>query len=105
MSDIDALTREQISFAGGMLGPLFLNDPKTDAEAVAPLLNAFASLDVGAAAQEWPFAGESAARSLGEMHEGACNALQEDMDALLWEYRHCSFRRARPKARSAVGLV
>ena len=98
MSDIDALAREQISFAGGMLGPLFLNDPKTDAEAMAPLLNAFASLDVEAAAQEWPFAGESAARSLGEMHEGACNALQEDMDALLWEYRRLFVGPARKPA-------
>lgn len=87
MCEVDAQVREQVSFAGGMLGPLFLNDPKTDADAVETLIRAFAALDVSAAAAEWPFVGEAAARALGEMRDGAHAAIEEDMDALMWEYR------------------
>ncbi len=87
MCEVDARVREQVSFAGGMLGPLFLNDPKTDADAVEALIKAFAALDVSAAAAEWPFVGAAAARALGEMRDGARAAIEEDVDALIWEYR------------------
>lgn len=87
MSDVDALTNEQISFVGETLGPLFLNDPKTDADVTEPLIRAFATLDANAAAAEWPFAGEAALRSLTDMRDGAASAIEGGADALIWEYR------------------
>lgn len=77
--------RDAVAFVGQTLGPLFLKDPMHDAEVVSAI-EAFAELDVDAAAAEWPFAEETEARvALALMKEGASAGAQSD--EVVWEYR------------------
>ena len=86
MSALDELLRERVVFVGSVLGPLYLNDPKLDADKATPLLEAFAGLDEHAA-DEWPFGGDEAAPYLDEMRQAAAMSFAGDRDALMWEYR------------------
>ena len=71
MDKLDDKSRAEIVFVGSTLGPLFLHDPEHDAQVVATGLEALASLDVEAAAKDWPFvSAEDAERALALMHEG-----------------------------------
>lgn len=86
MDKLDDKSRAEIVFAGSTLGPLFLHDPEHDAQVVAVGLEALASLDVEAAAKDWPFvSAEDAERALALMHEGLAEGTKSD--ALVWEYR------------------
>lgn len=81
----DQGVRDAVAFVGQTLGPLFLKDPMHDVE-VVPAIEAFAGLDVDAAAAEWPFADEAEAReALALMKEGAAAGAQSD--EVVWEYR------------------
>ncbi len=75
---------EGVAFVGQTLAPLFLNDPAhgaLDAE-----LAAMATLDVDAAAKEWPFVeAEAAHEALSLMKQGLEEGLHAE--ALVWEYR------------------
>ncbi|MBS5451372.1 MAG: Tat proofreading chaperone DmsD [Coriobacteriia bacterium] len=74
----------EVSFVGSTLGPLFLEDPqKGDA---AELMATLADLDVDAAAREWPFVEEDAAREgLALMARGLDDGPRAE--DLTWEYR------------------
>ena len=86
MDKLDDKSRAEIVFVGSTLGPLFLHDPEHDAQVVATGLEALASLDVEAAAKDWPFvSAEDAERALALMHEGLAEGTKSD--ALVWEYR------------------
>lgn len=81
----DAAAREAVAFVGQTLGPLFLNDPGHD-EQVVPAIEAFAALDVDAAAEEWPFVEPEAARgALALIKKGAQAGVRSD--EVVWEYR------------------
>lgn len=81
----DSAVREAVMFVGQTLGPLFLDDPRHE-EQVVPAIEAFAALDVDAAAEEWPFVEADDARSaLALMKEGAQAGAQSD--EVVWEYR------------------
>lgn len=81
----DAGARDAVAFVGRTLGPLFLEDPRHD-ESVVPAIEAFAGLDVEAAATEWPFADRAEARAaLALMQEGASAGAQND--EVVWEFR------------------
>ena len=86
MDKLDDKSRAGIVFVGSTLGPLFLHDPEHDAQVVAAGLEALATLDVEAAAKDWPFvSAEDAERALALMHEGLAEGTKSD--ALVWEYR------------------
>lgn len=71
---------------GSTLGPFFLNDPEHDADRIKPGLEAIASLDLDAAADEWPFVeADQAKEALGKMRTGLEDGCESD--ALVWEYR------------------
>lgn len=75
---------EAVAFVGDTLAPFFLQDPRTgDA---GPAFKALAALDAAAAAAEWPFVDEAAAR---DALEGMVDGLSAgvDSDGLVWEYR------------------
>ena len=73
-----------VAFIGASLAPFFLNDPRTGDAADA--FAALAELDAEAAAAEWPFVEEAAARaSLAAMVRGL--AAGADNEELVWEYR------------------
>jgi TorA maturation chaperone TorD len=80
---------EAIAFIGRILGSFFSYGPPQTREALASI----ASLDVPAAAEEWPFVDTDAALlSLNLMQAGALpyadpNADAAAQDVLLWEYR------------------
>ena len=75
---------EGIAFVGETLGPLFLNDPETGNAGAA--FQALATLEVDAAAAEWPFVDEAEAKAdLDLMKEGLARGI--DDDDLVWEYR------------------
>lgn len=75
---------EGVVFVGQTLAPLFLNDPAHGA--LDEELAAIASLDVDAAAAEWPFvSAEEACDALGLMNQGLSEG--PHADALVWEYR------------------
>lgn len=77
---------EAVHFVGSTLAPFFLNDPSTGA--VDAGLAAMASLDVDAAAVEWPFVEAAAAkRCLELMADGAKQREADGGEALKWEYR------------------
>ena len=74
---------DAIAFVGDTLAPFFLEDPKTGGAQAS--FSAFAALDAGAAAREWPFAETaSSAPALREMVEGLAEGVTDD---LVWEYR------------------
>lgn len=76
-------TLDGIAFIGNTLGPLFYYDP-TDPK-VQPTLEAFSSLDVSAAAAEWPFVPAAEAEdALRLMADGSAQGVD---DELVWEYR------------------
>lgn len=78
MDKLDDKSRAEIMFVGSTLGPLFLHDPEHDAQVVATGLEALASLDVEAAAKDWPFvSAEDAERALALMHEGLAEGHEE----------------------------
>lgn len=83
MNDNDIMM-DGIAFVGETLAPFYLQDPRTgDA---GPAFLAMASLDVAAAAAEWPFGEEAAVRdALGLMVAGLAEGA--DADDLVWEYR------------------
>lgn len=83
MNDNDIMM-DGIAFVGETLAPFYLQDPRTgDA---GPAFQAMASLDVAAAAAEWPFGEEAAVRdALGLMVGGLAEGA--DADDLVWEYR------------------
>ena len=67
---------EAALFVGETLGALFLLDPRRDAHAIAPLLDAFATMDVASAAEEWPAQNKSAVQNaLAALQAGALQAL------------------------------
>lgn len=73
-----------IAFVGETLGPFFLQDPRTGE--AGPAFEAIAGLDIGSAADEWPFVScEEAKRDLGLMADGLARGI--DDDDLVWEYR------------------
>ncbi|MDD6650907.1 MAG: Tat proofreading chaperone DmsD [Eggerthellales bacterium] len=75
-----------IAFVGNTLGPMFLYDPKFNAEHVAPVLQAFAELDAGAAAEDWPFVeAYTAAAFISQMQKGLAEGI--DAEPLYSEYR------------------
>ncbi|WP_241157247.1 Tat proofreading chaperone DmsD [Adlercreutzia sp. ZJ242] len=62
-----------------------MNDPGRGGEAACAALASFASLDVRAAAAEWPFVDEEETRAALElMRAGAAAGVDDD---LVWEYR------------------
>ena len=74
---------EAIAFAGDVLSPFFLEDPKTGGAQES--FDAMAALDAKAAAREWPFAEPAcAADALGDMVSGLADGVTDD---LAWEYR------------------
>lgn len=92
---------EEIAFAGSTLGPLFLEDPQKGN--ASELMATLAHLDAEAAAPEWPFAKEGAAREglalmVGGLAEGP------RADELTWEYRRL-FVGPLPKAAPPWGSV
>lgn len=90
MNEQRELVVDQVAFLGETLGPLFLYDPRRDADVVRPSIDAFAALDVEAAAREWPLAKgvDQVAEALQLMREGAAEGkTPEGDDALVWEYR------------------
>ena len=79
MDKLDDKSRAEIVFVGSTWGPLFLHDPEHDAQVVATGLEALASLDVEAAAKDWPFvSAEDAERALALMHEGLAEGTKSD---------------------------
>lgn len=75
---------EAVAFVGEALAPFFLQDPRTGDAAAA--FDAMASLDVDAAAAEWPFVKLlEAQRCLSLMQRGASSWRTDD--DLMWEYR------------------
>ena len=79
MDKLDDKSRAEIVFVGSTLGPLFLHDPEHDAQVVAAGLEALATLDVEAAAKDWPFvSAEDAERALALMHEGLAEGTKSD---------------------------
>jgi TorA maturation chaperone TorD len=81
----DVGVRENVAFVGQTLGPLFLSDPAHE-DGVVPAIEAFARLDVSAAAEEWPFVeAEEAHVALSLMKQGAQAGAQSD--EVVWEYR------------------
>lgn len=81
----DDATLQAVAFVGDTLGPLFLKDPRHD-ESIVPAIEAFANLDVAAAAEEWPFVdADEASDALALMKNGARAGAQSD--AVVWEYR------------------
>ena len=74
---------EAIAFAGDVLSPFFLEDPKTGSAQES--FDAMASLDAKVAAREWPFAEPAcAAGAFGDMVSGLADGATDD---LAWEYR------------------
>lgn len=87
MSDLNDEMREGIVFIGSALGPLYLSDPKLDAEKVAPVFKAIQDLDVDEASRDWPFAAQDVVHVyLTWMQDGLSHGASEDPD-LIWEYR------------------
>ena len=86
MSDSNAYSPERleaVAFVGESLAPFFLQDPAKGS--AAPVYAAFAGLDAGQAAREWPFGDEGPVREgLGKMVAGLADGVTDD---LLWEYR------------------
>ena len=79
MDKLDDKSRAEIVFVGSTLGPLFLHDPEHDAQVVAAGLEALATLDVEAAAKDWPFvSAEDAERALALMHEGLAEGQSDE---------------------------
>ena len=73
-----------VAFVGEALAPFFLQDPRTGDAAAA--FDAMASLDVAAAAYDWPFVADDEARHcLGLMVDGLAKG--HDDDSLVDEYR------------------
>ena len=98
---------EAAHFAGETLGPLFLLDPQQDAHAIAPLLDAFATMDVASAAEEWPARNKASVKNaLAALQAGALQALgsPNGSDALTWEFRRL-FVGPGPKAAPPWGSV
>lgn len=86
MAGLTEDVREGIVLVGATLGPLFLNDPKLDAERIAPIYTAFKNLDVEAAACDWPFVTDDTAFTyLSWMNEGLDKGI--DNEDLMWEFR------------------
>ncbi|MBQ9954626.1 MAG: Tat proofreading chaperone DmsD [Eggerthellaceae bacterium] len=74
---------ENVAFVGHTLAPLFLNDPSRGA--VDALIAAMGSLELPAAAEEWPFCDNNAAYgALSALKEGAQGGID---DELVREYR------------------
>lgn len=89
-AESEAVELEAIAFVGQTLAPFFLNDPRTGDASLS--FSAVGSLDLRAAAAEWPFVDEdAAARSLGMMIEGLSGSFSDGAfradDDLTWEYR------------------
>ncbi|BAK45358.1 Tat proofreading chaperone DmsD [Eggerthella sp. YY7918] len=81
---LDGYLLEEIAFVGETLGPFFLQDPKIGSAHEA--FEAIASLDVEAAAKEWPFVDDEQAQlSLDLMKRGLAHTSEDD--DLVWEYR------------------
>lgn len=75
--------RAAVAFVGASLAPFFLQDPQLGT--ASPSFDAMSSLDAQAAAQEWPFVDEDAARAcLEQMQAGLSNGVDDD---LMWEFR------------------
>lgn len=92
-----------IAFVGDALAPLFLNDPVKGAAGAS--FAAFAALDVDAAAAEWPFVDDEAARdALGDMQRALVDAGGAPDDDMMWEYRRL-FVGPAPKAAPPWGSV
>lgn len=86
MKELDDKTRANLILIGSTLGPLFLNDPDHDAQRIEAGLQALATLDVDAAAAEWPFVStDQAKEALAKMKEGLQAGLSDEV--LVWEYR------------------
>lgn len=76
-------TYEAIAFVGDALSPLYLNNPKS--KEVAAQLEAWKSLDIESAAQEWPFTTkEDAENALNLIVSGLSQGIN---DVLVDEYR------------------
>lgn len=74
---------EAVAFVGDALAPFFLEDPETGGAAAS--FEAFASLDVEAAAREWPLGGAAGlGRGLADMVGGLAEGVT---DGLVWEFR------------------
>ncbi|MBQ9000790.1 MAG: molecular chaperone TorD family protein [Eggerthellaceae bacterium] len=74
---------EAVAFAGEALGPFFLEDPGKGSAGAS--FEAFAALDVSAAAEEWPFgAREEVQCGLANMVGGLAGGVT---DELTWEFR------------------
>lgn len=83
---LDDQTRAGLSLIGSVLGPFFLNDPAHDAACLKPGFDALVSLDLEAAATEWPFvASDLAHDALAQMRFGLEKGYANE--ALVWEYR------------------
>jgi TorA maturation chaperone TorD len=77
-------SREELIFIGEILGPFFLQDPKTGNG--GPAFEAMSNIDVAEAAADWPFVDDAAAAEyLDLMKSGLAEGIQSE--ALTWEYR------------------
>lgn len=82
----DDEARAGLILIGSTLGPFYLHDPQVEGDRIAPGLEAIRSLDVAAAADEWPFVAADVARvALEKMKAGLADGI--DTDELIWEYR------------------
>lgn len=83
---VDGELMAAVRFVGSTLSQFFLNDPSTGA--LDDALAAMEALDVDAAAVEWPFVEQDAAKcGLARMNEGAKQRHEDDGESLKWEYR------------------
>ncbi len=83
MDETQTEIMDAVSFVGHILAPFYLEDPVKGT--ASDLFTAMAALDVDAAAQEWPFVGQSEVyEMLSLMVKGLKDGTTDD---LVWEYR------------------
>lgn len=91
---MDEDLRERICFIGNVFGPLFLYEPYS--APTQQLYETLATMNVRAAAEDWPFVPVDVALPLLERMQAALGALSEE--DVLWEYRRLFVGPARKAA-------